>query len=131
MPPLAACRAAHKRVSSGRAGSGARSGCGAAREHLVSRRRIQSLVPGPHKIDAADEILAIDHDLDRVAVAQLAERTAGQRLGPDVADARAGAHARKTRVGHDRHFVSPGQMLKRRGDLINLLHARPERSAAR
>ena len=35
------------------------------------------------------QIFAVDHDLNHVAVAQLADRAAGQRFGRDVTDARA------------------------------------------
>ena len=45
--------------------------------------------------------------LAQVAVAQSANRPAGQRLGPNVADASPGADAGKASVGQHRYFVAP------------------------
>ena len=129
VPPLASWSAAHRRVSSGRSGSGARSGCGARAASAASsgpsvpsaaRRRGRSCLPGA----------AVDHDPDQVAVAQLADRAAGQRLGADVADAGAGGDAGEARVGEDGDVLAERQVLERRGDLVDLLHARAQRPAA-
>src|SRR5437016_14172912 len=72
--------------------------------------------------------MAVDDDANAVAVAQLAERAAGQCLRADVTDAGPGADAGKTGVGDQGHFAPPREMLEGRGDLINLLHARAHRS---
>ena len=55
----------------------------------------------------------VDDDLDDVAVAQLADRTAGQRLGRDVADAGTGGHAAEAGVGEHRHVFAERQILQR------------------
>ena len=48
-------------------------------------------------------------DLDQVAVAHFADRPAGQCLGPDVADAGAGADARETGVGDHGDLLAPSE----------------------
>ena len=45
------------------------------------------------------EVDAVDLDRDQIAVAQLADRPAGERLGADVADAGARGDAGEARVG--------------------------------
>ena len=49
--------------------------------------------PGSHQVDRTIQALAINYDLDRVAVPHLADRPAGQRLRSHVADAGAGGDA--------------------------------------
>ena len=65
-----------------------------------------------------NEIDAIDHDADAVAVAKLAERAAGQRFGADVADALAGRDTAEASIGQHGDVFAPGEIFKRRGDLV-------------
>ena len=82
MPPLTSCSAAHSRVSSGSPGSGARSGRdGRARQDRGAGLGTDLHAAFADEIDRAFELDAIDHDLDQVAVAQLADRTAGSASG--------------------------------------------------
>ena len=67
---------------------------------------------------------------DAVAVAKRADRAAGQRLRPDVADAGAGRDAGEARVGDERDWLADVEVLERRGDLVGLLHAGADRAAA-
>src|SRR5262249_3165039 len=82
------------------------------------------------QIDAPFQPIAVDDDADAVAVAYLADGPAGQRLRPDVADARPGRNAAEARVGHDRDVLAEAQVLQRRRDLVDLLHAAAHRPAA-
>ena len=131
VPPLTSCRAAQSRVSSGSAGSGARSGL-AARPSSTrgSRVRADEHAALADEIDRALELHAIDDDLDQIAIAELADRAAGQRFGRDVSDARARRHAAEPRVGEDGDVLAERQISKRRGELIRLFHPRAHRSAA-
>ena len=73
---------------------------------------------------------AVDHDLDEVAVAQLADGAAGERFRRYVADAGAGRDAAEASIGDDGDVLAEGQMLQGGGDLIDLLHAGARRAAA-
>ncbi len=79
------------RVSSGSSGSGASSGWG-ARSGEDATGGLRSNSPGrvADDVDRARQCLAIDHDLDQIAVAEPADRASGQRFGRDVTDTRAG-----------------------------------------
>src|SRR5205807_9413558 len=83
-----------------------------------------------HEIDTPFEAVPIDDDLDQVPIQNLPDRPSRERLGPDVADARTGRHAGEAGVGQHRHLLAPRQVLQRRGDLLDLFHARAERAAA-
>ena len=106
---------------------------GAARDRQDPRALLDALLDDilADEIDRPFERAAIDDDLDEVAVAQLADRAAGQRFGRDVADARAGRHAAEPRVGDDRDVLAERQVPQRAGELIGLLHAGAHRPAAR
>ena len=107
VPPLTRCSAAQSRVSSGRSGSGARSGRGERRgQHLRAFLGAESSVAVADEVDAAFELVAVDDDLDAVAVAHLADRAAGQRLRADVADAGAGRDAGEAGVGQHRDVLA-------------------------
>ena len=82
------------------------------------------------EIERAGQLSRIDHDANPIAVAQFADRAAGQRFGADVADAGAGADAGKPGVGDHGHFAAPVQILQCRSDLIRFFHARAHRAAA-
>ena len=64
-----------------------------------------------HQIDAPRQPHSIDLDLDYVSFAHAAERTAGQRLRPHMADARARTYAAQARIGDQRHLFAPRQIL--------------------
>ena len=131
MPPPTACKAAQRRVSSGSSGSGERSGWGgrAARIRALLGR-VEFDAVGADQVDGAFEAVAVDHDPDQVAVADPADRPPRQRLGTDVADARTGRDAREPGVGQDGDLLAEREVLQGRGDLVDLLHARPHRAAA-
>ena len=59
------------------------------------------------------------------------DRTAVQRFGSDVSDARAGREPRETPVGDERDMLAPGQVAERGRDLRRLLHARCQRVRCR
>src|SRR5204863_10175925 len=82
------------------------------------------------QIDRAFEFVAIDDDADLIAIANLAERAARERLGADVADAGAGRDSGETRVGQDGNVLAEAEVLERRRDLINFFHGGPHRAAA-
>ena len=69
---------------------------------------------GPDQVERALELDPIDDDPDQVAVADLADRAAGQGLGADVADAGAGRDAGEPGVGDDRDVLAEREMLERR-----------------
>src|ERR1700722_1836798 len=73
---------------------------------------------------------AINDNFNLVAVAHLADGPAGKRLGRDVANAGAGRNAAETRIGQHGYVLAVRQLLQRRGDLVNLLHARARWPAA-
>jgi hypothetical protein len=87
---------------------------------LVRRKR-----PPIHadQIHRTLERVAIDHDLDEVAVAHLSNRTAHERLRSDVSDARAGGQSGEPPIGHERNVLAPREIAQRRRDLRGLLHA--------
>ena len=131
VPPLARCSAAQSRVSSGSASCGASAGCGALAR--APPRIPPSVRASPVDLDDVDrtgERRAIDHDLDDVAVAHAADRTAVQRLRTDVADARAGRDAGEAAVRDQRDVLAPRQISERRRDLRRLLHAGARRTVA-
>src|SRR5205085_1636839 len=82
------------------------------------------------EVDGSGHVHAVDFHTDEIAVAHATERTAGQRLRADVAEARAGAHAGKTRIGEQRNVFAERQHLERGGDLVGFLHAGAERPDA-
>ena len=110
VPPPTACKAAQSRVSSGRSGSAESWGCG---DRSASTRvpsfgaELDSV--GTDQVERPFELDAVDDDPDQVAVAELADRPAGQRLGTDMSDARAGGNAREPGVGQDRHVLAERQ----------------------
>ena len=100
----------------------------ARRQHARALLGTEAGIALAHEVHAALEAVAVDHDLDRVAIAERADRATGQRLGTDVADAGAGGHAGEARIGQDGHLLAPRQMSQRRGDLVDLFHAGAERA---
>jgi hypothetical protein len=71
-------------------------------QHLGAARRLEALAVAADEVDGAVQVDAVDLDLDEIAVAQLADRAARERLGADVADAGARRDAREARVGEQR-----------------------------
>ncbi len=58
-------------------------------------------VLGSDEVERSFEAVAVDHDLDLVTIANLAERSTGEGLWADVADAGACGDAGETGVGED------------------------------
>src|SRR5206468_6123423 len=67
---------------------------------------------------------------DQVALEDAADGPARQRLGPDVADARARGDSGEAGVRDHRHFLAPREMLERGCDLVDLLHPGAQGAAA-
>src|SRR6185312_16643913 len=67
--------------------------------------------------------VAVDDDLDEIAVVDAADGTVGQGFGRDVADAGSGGDAAEAGVGEYGDVLAVGERLERGGDLIDLLHA--------
>ena len=65
---------------------------------------------GTDQVERPFELDPVDDDPDEVAVAELADRPAGQRLGADVSDAGAGGNAREPGVGQDRDVLAERQI---------------------
>src|SRR5207244_1967790 len=63
-----------------------------------------------------------------IAVLDLANRPAGQRLGADVADARSSRNAGEAGIGQNGYMFTEAQMAKGGGDLVNFFHAGAHRS---
>ena len=100
VPPPTRCSAAHSRVSSGKSGSAARSGRGGRRASTRAPSSAPYRVsPSPTRSTLPSSRLRSMTISNHVAVAHLADRAAGQRLRPDVADARPGRDAGKAGVG--------------------------------
>ena len=91
-------------------------------EQPARRGGVERLPIGLDEIHRPSQIPAVDLDLENVAVAQLANRTAGQGFRPDMAEAGAGRDAGEARISHDRYGLSPGQILERRRQLVGLFH---------
>src|SRR5207302_962370 len=91
---------------------------------IVNRVRVAD------QVDRAFQLVAVDDDLDAVAVAELADRAAGEGLRRHVADARPGAHTGKPRVRDHRDVLAERQELQGTRDLVNLLHAAAHRPSA-
>ena len=87
------------------------------------RQRLSRIVAD--EVQASLELHAIDLDAYEVAIAQPADRSAGQRLWADMADARTGRDSGKTRVSDYRDVLAPRQVLERGSDLVGLFHAVP------
>src|SRR5574341_289958 len=68
------------------------------REHPRALLRAEDPAVRPDEVHRTGEPLAVDDDLDQVAVAHLAGRPAGERFGRDVPDAGAGRNAAEPRV---------------------------------
>ncbi len=83
-----------------------------------------------HHVHASRQLQAVHLDPNPITVAHLGKRSAGQRFGPDVPDARSRADAGEPRVGHNCDVASPFDILQRRGELIGLFHPAPQWSAA-
>ena len=64
---------------------------------------------GTDKIERPFQLDPVDNDPDHIAVAQLADRSAGQGLGADVSDAGARGNAGESRIGQDRHVLAERQ----------------------
>ncbi len=130
VPPPTDWSAAQRRVSSGRSGSGARSGWGS---RSIRRRAAASGVRRPSAVPtrSTDPSRRFRSTMisDQVAVADPPDRPAGEGFGADVADAGAGRDAREPGVGDDGDLLAERQMLEGRGDLVDLLHPGPERPA--
>ena len=101
-----------------------------APRQLLVGRFVRAMTRPLHEIDRAVEARPIDFDADAVAVAQPADGPAGERFGADVADARPRRDAREPRVGRKRDRLADVEILERRGDLVDLFHARAHRAAA-
>ena len=114
LPPPTACSAAHRRVSSGTRGSGTSAS--------LSGRRSTAPMSGSSDVDPSGVVRGVDVDLDEVAVAEPADRTAGPRLGADVPDARTRGHAGEPTVGDERNPPGGVDGLERGGDLVGLGH---------
>ena len=84
-----------------------------------------------HQIDRAFQPNAVDDDLDDIAVHDLAQRPARQRLRRNVPDAGPRRDPAEPRVRDHRHVLSEVEVLQRGGHLIDLLHSRARRAAAR
>src|SRR5205823_3485363 len=83
-----------------------------------------------NQINAAFELVAVNDNLEAVAVAHLADRSPRQRFGPDMADASTGGHPGKTSVGQNGDVLAEAEMLEGAGHLVNLLHAGADRAPA-
>ena len=69
VPPLCACRAAHRRVSSGRSGVRSQVGAGlAGGQPPRALGRIERLVSVTHEVDGPAQIDAVDFERNDVAV---------------------------------------------------------------
>ena len=64
----------------------------------------------PTRSSEPSRLNAVDDDANQIAVAQLADRSAGQRLGADVADAGAGRDAGEPGVGQDGDLLAERQV---------------------
>src|SRR5262249_32831964 len=95
----------------------------AAGQAAGSLLRAEDFIPLTDQIDAPFEPVAVDNDLDAIAVADLADWAAGERLRADVADAGARTHAGETRIRQQSHVLAEAQVLEGTRDLIDLLHA--------
>ena len=84
----------------------------------------------PTKLTVPSSVVAIDHDLNHVAVAEFADRPACQRLGRDVTHACARRHAAEPRVSDDGDMFAERQMPQRARDLVGLFHAGAHRPSA-
>src|SRR5580698_5444818 len=91
---------------------------------------VENLASFADEVDGAMKRYAIDHDLDSVAVTQFADRSSRKCLRRNVTDARAGRHTAEPRVSQHRNVLAMRQLLQRRRNLVNLLHARAQRPAA-
>ncbi len=112
-------------------------GCGARSSRRASRFETttaffcgEPLAAFADEVDAAVKGVAIDDDLDDVAVEDAPDGTSGECFGRDVADAGSGGDAAEARVGEYGDVFAVGQVLERGGDLVDLLHARACRSSA-
>src|SRR5215831_12100632 len=74
--------------------------------------------------------MAVNDNLDRIAVENLPDRPAGQRLGRDVADAGSGRYSAEARVRHNSDVLAEIEVLQRRSYLVRFFHSRAHRSAA-
>jgi len=85
-----------------------RTGC----QHLraLCRRIVPTIMAD--KIRGSLKVTAVYYDANEIAIAHTAKRTAGQRLGSHVPNARSGAHAAEPGVGDQGHILPPGQNLE-------------------
>src|SRR5437588_6845788 len=72
--------------------------------------RAEELLAVADQVDAALEAIAVDDDLDDVALEHLADRPARERLGSHVTDTGARRDAREARVRQDGDLLAIGQM---------------------
>ena len=100
-----------------------------AREHAAPLLGAELHALGPDQVERTFELHAIDDDPDEVAVADPAQRAAGQGLGADVTDAGTRRDAREPGIGQDGDLLAERQVSQRRGDLEDLLHPRAHRPA--
>ena len=75
------------------------------------------------------QILAVNHDLEQIAVAEFANCTARQCLWADMSNTRARANPRESGIGNHRNMLAPRQVFERDGNLGGLLHSCSHRSA--
>src|SRR5690242_15425506 len=102
----------------------------ATRENLRAFAWRETAPAFTDQIHTPFERVPIDHNTNPVAITHLPDRPARKRLWPDVTDARAGGDAGETRVRHQRDMPAEGQMFECGSQLVSLLHARAEWSAA-
>src|SRR5579859_5004852 len=75
-----------------------------------------------YQVDRPGQLLAINDDFDLITVKQLADGSASQGFGRDMADAGSGGDTAESRVGEEGYVFARGQPLEGGGDLIDLFH---------
>ena len=83
-----------------------------------------------HQVHGALEAISVNDDFEDVAVLQLADGSAGESLGRNMADARARGDAAETGVGDQRDVFPTLQIPKSGSELVGFLHARAGGTAA-
>src|SRR6185437_434039 len=84
----------------------------------------------PYKVDGSGKGPAIDDDFNRIAVVNVADRAIGKSLWRDMADAGSRGDPAEASVSQHSDVLAVRECLQRSGDLVDLLHARTERTAA-
>src|SRR3954453_9040844 len=83
-----------------------------------------------NKVHVTFEFVAIDDDLDDVAVMQFSNGAAGQGFRGNMANTRPRRNTTESSVRDNSHMFAERQMLERRSNLIGLFHTGAERPTA-